>query len=565
MSKIEIRTICLIIPLFFAFFLYSADIQAQDLSTGDMKIAPANAKEISRQYLDEKGKMVSSTRLFLSQNGIENEKPQADGESENVDLRGIWDTVGGCESAAARGDTVYFGDDSTLVKVDFTNPPLPVKIEEITVGGLIKDIALNGNYAYVVVDNNGLHVIDISDPDTLFETDFLSTDGASGVAVNDDFAYVADVNSGLRVIDVSDPYRLVEVGLFGTNGYAIEVVVRGDYAYVADGLEGLRVIDISNPDSLYEAGFFDTGDYPCYACGVALDGNFAYVAYFECGLRVIDISVPDSLKEVGFIMTADRAWDVALDGNFAYVADRSGGLRVIEITDPENPFEAGYYDTSDEAMAISLSDDNIFAAMAGSGIYLFYTHLVPTLVQEYSAVFSNETIKVEWKLSEAVDISEFAVYRGQFPEGNLERIQPLKIKVYDLIYTFEDADCRAGETYFYRVGIEDGNCYKILFETERISIPQVPFALHQSYPNPFNPSTTIVYDLPERGKVTLDIYDAAGRFVKCLVDRAQNGGSNKSVVWNGKDMAGNPVCSGVYFCRLRFGRKELSRKMILLK
>ncbi len=563
MSRIEIGSKCLIIPLFFAFFLYSAEIQAQDLSTGDMKFS-ANAKDISRQYLDE-GKTVSFTLLFQSKNGIENEKPRADGESENVDLQGIWGTAGGCESAAARGDTVYFGDDSTLVTVDFTNHALPVKIEEIAVGELIKDIVLNGNYAYVVDDNNGLHVIDISHPDTLFETDFLSTDGASGVAVNGNFAYVADVNSGLRVIDVSDPYSLVEVGLFDTNGYAIEVVVRGDYAYVADGLEGLRVVNISDPDSLYETGSFDTGDYPCYACGVALDGNFAYVADFECGLRVIDISVPDSLKEVGFIMTADRAWDVALDGNFAYVADRAGGLRVIEITDPENPSEAGYYDTSDEAMAIAISDDNIFSAMAGSGIYLFYTHLVPTLVQGYSAGFCNEAVKVEWELSEAVDISELAVYRGEFPGGIIERIQPREIKVYGLIYSFEDADCSRGKTYFYRVGIENGGCYKFLFETERISIPQIPLALHQSYPNPFNPSTTITYDLPEKGRVKLDIYDAAGRFVKSLLDRTQNRGSNKSVVWNGKDTAGNRVCSGVYFYRLRFGREELSRKMILLK
>ena len=434
MSRIEIGSKCLIIPLFFAFFLYSAEIQAQDLSTGDMKFS-ANAKDISRQYLDE-GKTVSFTLLFQSKNGIENEKPRADGESENVDLQGIWGTAGGCESAAARGDTVYFGDDSTLVTVDFTNHALPVKIEEIAVGELIKDIVLNGNYAYVVDDNNGLHVIDISHPDTLFETDFLSTDGASGVAVN---------------------------------------------------------------------------------------------------------------------------------GNFAYVADRAGGLRVIEITDPENPSEAGYYDTSDEAMAIAISDDNIFSAMAGSGIYLFYTHLVPTLVQGYSAGFCNEAVKVEWELSEAVDISELAVYRGEFPGGIIERIQPREIKVYGLIYSFEDADCSRGKTYFYRVGIENGGCYKFLFETERISIPQIPLALHQSYPNPFNPSTTITYDLPEKGRVKLDIYDAAGRFVKSLLDRTQNRGSNKSVVWNGKDTAGNRVCSGVYFYRLRFGREELSRKMILLK
>lgn len=85
-----------------------------------------------------------------------------------------------------------------------------------------------------------------------------------------------------------------------------------------------------------------------------------------------------------------------------------------------------------------------------------------------------------------------------------------------------------------------------------------------NYPNPFNPETTISYNLREAGEVTLDIYNLKGQKVKTLVNERQNAGSY-SIVWNGKDDGNRNVSSGVYFYRMRNGKFSSTKKMILMK
>jgi C1A family cysteine protease len=86
-----------------------------------------------------------------------------------------------------------------------------------------------------------------------------------------------------------------------------------------------------------------------------------------------------------------------------------------------------------------------------------------------------------------------------------------------------------------------------------------------NYPNPFNPTTAISYTVPAPGaEVRLVIYDLAGREVRTLVAGAEQGGEHV-VVWHGRDEAGRPVGSGVYFYRLVIGGRSIERKMVMLK
>ena len=94
-------------------------------------------------------------------------------------------------------------------------------------------------------------------------------------------------------------------------------------------------------------------------------------------------------------------------------------------------------------------------------------------------------------------------------------------------------------------------------------IPET-FALHANYPNPFNPSTTISYDLPGRAQVTLDIYDILGKQIKTLVNQSQNAG-NKIAVWDGTNEFSRPVSAGVYLYQIQAGDFIQTRKMLLLK
>jgi hypothetical protein len=91
------------------------------------------------------------------------------------------------------------------------------------------------------------------------------------------------------------------------------------------------------------------------------------------------------------------------------------------------------------------------------------------------------------------------------------------------------------------------------------------YELHQAVPNPFNPATTIRYDVPPPGGlVTIRIYDVAGRLVRTLIDARQNPGE-KQVKWYGLNDRGMRVASGVYFCRMTAAGFEQTRKMVLIQ
>ncbi|MFH1568617.1 MAG: FlgD immunoglobulin-like domain containing protein [Gemmatimonadota bacterium] len=88
--------------------------------------------------------------------------------------------------------------------------------------------------------------------------------------------------------------------------------------------------------------------------------------------------------------------------------------------------------------------------------------------------------------------------------------------------------------------------------------------LLENYPNPFNGSTTIRYELPAAGTVRLAIYNALGQQVRVLVDGPQPEGVHR-VEWNGRDAGGFPVSSGAYFSRLESGEGAQVRRMVLVQ
>lgn len=88
--------------------------------------------------------------------------------------------------------------------------------------------------------------------------------------------------------------------------------------------------------------------------------------------------------------------------------------------------------------------------------------------------------------------------------------------------------------------------------------------LSANYPNPFNPETTISFNLKSSENATLSIYNQRGQLVKILVDKTLSPGEH-NIVWRGKDMKGNSVASGVYLYKLEVGNYSKTRKMILMK
>ena len=152
------------------------------------------------------------------------------------------------------------------------------------------------------------------------------------------------------------------------------------------------------------------------------------------------------------------------------------------------------------------------------------------------------------------------MYNGTAVSGGGDIVQ----FVFRVLYEFEDNA---------RFEIADG----LVFDPSQLQNPAVvagvlelqstprEFALHQNFPNPFNPDTTIKYDLSESADVTLQIYNVLGQVVRTLVaSEAQNAGRYQ-IRWNGMDDRGVSVSSGIYFYRISAGEFQNVRKLMLLK
>jgi len=95
-------------------------------------------------------------------------------------------------------------------------------------------------------------------------------------------------------------------------------------------------------------------------------------------------------------------------------------------------------------------------------------------------------------------------------------------------------------------------------------IVPVEFGLYQNYPNPFNPSTVIKYDIPEDCQVSMNIYDLKGRFINSVVNGNQPAGKHE-ITWNGLNITGVRVASGIYLYQLTAAEYSVSKKLILLR
>jgi hypothetical protein len=190
--------------------------------------------------------------------------------------------------------------------------------------------------------------------------------------------------------------------------------------------------------------------------------------------------------------------------------------------------------------------------------------VVATMLQSYSAAFRERGIEISWTLSQVDEGIEFFIARASEPAGPYIDLPSHSISRDGLSFDFVDQNWEPGVSYWYKVDVRVGSGRSVLFETGPVTTPALPLTLHQNHPNPFNPSTTIGYYLPEKCPVKLEVYDTSGRRIAGLIDKELEKGSY-AVEWNGRDGRGNSVASGIYFYRLIAGKQTISKKMLLLK
>ncbi len=109
-----------------------------------------------------------------------------------------------------------------------------------------------------------------------------------------------------------------------------------------------------------------------------------------------------------------------------------------------------------------------------------------------------------------------------------------------------------------------GSPHNLLVDVDNGTMVPEKFKLYANYPNPFNPSTTIRYELPEQSTTTLNIYDIQGRTIQTLVSDSKPAGHYEAQ-WNGTDRDGKQVAAGMYFARLSTGDFTQVVKMVYLR
>ncbi len=150
-------------------------------------------------------------------------------------------------------------------------------------------------------------------------------------------------------------------------------------------------------------------------------------------------------------------------------------------------------------------------------------------------------------------------FEFQLPEGTYDLYAERVFYEDNIIYTVTVENEQTTEIEFNMtyndplVGIEDNEL--IINNSELIIF---------NYPNPFNPTTIISFNLPSDSDVSVEVYNVKGQKVKTLLNEKMTAGQHK-VIWNGLNEKNKPVSSGVYLYKVRAGNQESVKRMILLK
>jgi hypothetical protein len=215
-----------------------------------------------------------------------------------------------------------------------------------------------------------------------------------------------------------------------------------------------------------------------------------------------------------------------------------------------------------------VSGNQNIAVLPANEYYSFVVFERPFPPQNVAVTNNEAYVELQWSASGYEENTQFKIYKGETIDSFLH----LDSTTHN---SYTDTLVILGRRYYYYVTASSN-----LFESDPsdtvdtvvetvISIDSqknIPgeFKLMQNFPNPFNPSTTILYDLPQRVHVQISVYNLLGQKINTLVDSWQAPGHHE-VVWTGQAQNGEKVSSGVYLYHIKAGYFISTRKMIILQ
>jgi hypothetical protein len=196
----------------------------------------------------------------------------------------------------------------------------------------------------------------------------------------------------------------------------------------------------------------------------------------------------------------------------------------------------------------------------GSPAVIAEDYTVAVAISAFDARATGAGVELTWEIFADEPLSGFRVYRARGDDAAIMIHDALP--VHERRYT--DTDIAPGASYTYTLAAVTAGGEEIHSIPARVSAAPAVTALEGNFPNPFNPSTTVAFSLAQPARVRMQVFDAAGRLVTTLADGTFPAGRNH-LEWDGRNRAGTPSASGVYFLRFIAPGVHQTRKMVLLK
>ncbi len=228
-------------------------------------------------------------------------------------------------------------------------------------GANIYDVAVSGGKAYLADRDNGLRIVDVTDPTAPKELGALEGQAIS-LLVDGDTVYIGDWSEGLVIVDVSDPAAPKK--LSSTKGGSVYYVEKKGNHLLMPG----RVWDVSDPANPASAGSLPDGSG---GNGALLDGDTLYSAASSSGFYIIDVTDPTNAREIAH-GESDYPKDAVVYADHLYLPEyNSRKVAIFDISTPATPTRVGELDAGAVPAGVALSGGTLLVAADSKGVLTF--------------------------------------------------------------------------------------------------------------------------------------------------------------------------------------------------
>ena len=497
-----------------------------------------------------------------------------------------------------------------LVILDISDPENPEEVGRFDLGWrrFPFSVLIDDGYAFVTASTEDdwpsatyIFAIDISDFDDLEEAGRCDVEmiNASNAVLYMDHIIVSGnwggASSGLHIIDISDPTSMEVEFRYNWDPECVDDVFAEDNLIYTTWWNRendryyLRVSEASDLSDMVELGVIYT---PNRTNGLFVFNSHAYLfennteRYRETvTLRTYDVSDPESIEEGGEISWDGLADNIFIAEGYAYIGgiDRenreySETMRVVNVSEPDNPEEILSFETGYNVNKIMTDGDLIYTVNEEIAFTIFDRRACISVFpdsMEFDTVSIGQSKEMHLEISVmgfvgSLTISEMLCDNNSFNVEFIEQIELFPGDTLDQIVTFipdSIAEYNASLTiisddpyndslvvHLNGLGIVAGAIEHQLFE----SIP-ANIGILQIHPNPFNSSTTISYELPRPGNISIQVYNPFGQRIMTIFEGTKSPGIHTATLSNAD------LPSGLYFVKLEAGGNVQTRKLVLTR